>query len=152
MEIQDIINYVNESPCNTNENVLRGMLEALTGGGASGSVTITVNGTYDVSKKAEAVVNVGLVTLTCDGNDAVQYDPMTSEPVGQIQISPIAGNTVLNDQVSLGWFDNFGTPVTALGWASTKAKADAHEYDVTFPLTVTENRTIYLDWEASPEP
>ena len=52
MEIQDIINYVNESPCNTNQNVLGSMLTTLIEeqGGGSALYKHTINfgfGTLD---------------------------------------------------------------------------------------------------------
>ena len=109
----------------------------------SGSETITVNGTYDITNKAEVVINVGVVTLAYNGNGAT--DELGDETVRQQYAS---GNVV--ESAYPDWYSG-SDPVTVLGWASTKAKADAHEYDVTFPLTVTENRTIYLDWTTASE-
>ena len=42
MEIDDILDYVKHTPENTNPNVLRGMLEQLSGGGGGGDDTVEV--------------------------------------------------------------------------------------------------------------
>ena len=58
MNIQEVIDFICQTPENTNPNVLKGMLEELSGGTPTGSLPITVNGTYDVTNYASVVVNV----------------------------------------------------------------------------------------------
>ena len=102
----------------------------------TGSQNITANGTYDVTAKASAVVNVSIVTVTYNANGGTgSVDAQTA----------IAGNSVnLSD----------GTGLTApegkefAGWATTDS---AEEPDVTSPLTVTENITLYAVWVAAAE-
>ena len=94
----------------------------------SGSINISANGTYDVTEKASAVVNVTVKTVTYDVNGGT----------GEVAAATaIAGNTInLND----------GTNITApegkvfSGWATTN---DAEEADVTSPYTVTADVTLY---------
>lgn len=94
----------------------------------SGSINISANGTYDVTEKASAVVNVTVKTVTYDVNGGT----------GEVAAATaIAGNTInLND----------GTEITApegkvfSGWATTN---DAEEADVTSPYTVTADVTLY---------
>ena len=94
----------------------------------SGSISINANGTYDVTDKASAVVNVSVKTVTYDVNGGT----------GEVAAATaIAGNSItLND----------GTGITApegkvfSGWATTN---DAEEADVTSPYTVTADVTLY---------
>lgn len=112
----------------------------------SGSLNITVNGTYDISDKASVVVNVGIVTLTVNGNGAIWESEIGEQYSFLHQI--VAGSSVQESDIQAGWHDSEYNEVTILGYSSTKAKADAHDHDITFPLTVTANTTIYLDWTA----
>lgn len=94
----------------------------------SGSISINANGTYDVTDKASAVVNVSVKTVTYDVNGGT----------GEVAAATaIAGNSItLND----------GTGITPpsdkvfKGWATTD---DAEAADVTSPYTVTEDVTLY---------
>jgi len=94
----------------------------------SGSINISANGTYDVTDKASAVVNVSVKTVTYDVNGGT----------GEVAAATaIAGNSItLND----------GTGITPpsdkvfKGWATTD---DAEAADVTSPYTVTEDVTLY---------
>ena len=94
----------------------------------SGSISINANGTYDVTDKASAVVNVSVKTVTYDVNGGT----------GEVAAATaIAGNSIaLND----------GAGITApegkefSGWATTD---DAEAADVTSPYTVTEDVTLY---------
>ena len=100
----------------------------------TGSVTITANGTYDVTEKASAVVNVSTATVTYDVNGGT----------GSIDVVvAIKGNSIsLSD----------GTGVTApggktfAGWATT---ADAEAPDVSSPYTVTADITLYAVYDAT---
>lgn len=94
----------------------------------SGSINIGANGTYDVTDKASAVVNVSVKTVTYNVNGGT----------GEVAAATaIAGNSItLND----------GTGITApegkvfSGWATTD---DAETADATSPYTVTEDVTLY---------
>lgn len=99
----------------------------------SGSLEITANGTYDVTTKASAVVNVSTATVTYDANGG------TGTVAAAVAIK---GNEItLSD----------GTGLTApegkvfAGWATT---ADAEEADVTSPYTVTADVTLYAFYTA----
>lgn len=100
----------------------------------SGSINIGANGTYDVTDKASAVVNVSVATVTYDVNGGT----------GDIAAATaIAGNTItLND----------GTGITApddkvfKGWATT---SDAEAPDVTSPYKVTADITLYAVYGAA---
>lgn len=94
----------------------------------SGSIEIGANGTYDVTDKESAVVNVSIATVTYDVNGGT----------GTVAAATaIKGNTItLND----------GTGITApegkvfSGWATTDS---AEVADATSPYTVTEDVTLY---------
>ena len=94
----------------------------------TGTITLSANGTYDVSTYASATVNVGTLTVTYDVNGGT--GTATAQTV-------IAGNSITLD-------DGSGiTPAAGKvfdGWATT---SDATEPDVTSPYTPTENITLY---------
>lgn len=99
----------------------------------SGSVSIGANGTYDVTNKASAVVNVTTATVTYDVNGGT----------GTISAAvAIKGNEInLNDGTGI-------TPAsgkTFEGWATTN---DAEAPDVTSPYKVTEDITLYAVYSA----
>lgn len=94
----------------------------------SGSISINANGTYDVTDKASAVVNVSVKTVTYDVNGGT----------GEVAAATaIAGNSItLNDGAEI-------TPPSDKvfkGWATTDS---AEAADVTSPYTVTEDVTLY---------
>lgn len=94
----------------------------------SGSINIDANGTYDVTNKASAVVNVSIATVTYNVNGGT----------GEVAAATaIKGNTItLNDGTGI-------TPPegkTFIGWATTN---DATEADATSPYTVTADVTLY---------
>lgn len=100
----------------------------------SGSINIGANGTYDVTDKASAVVNVSVATVTYDVNGGT----------GEVAAATaIAGNTItLNDGTGI-------TPPTDKvfkGWATTD---DAEAADVTSPYTVTADVTLYAVYGAA---
>ena len=94
----------------------------------SGSISINANGTYDVTDKASAVVNVSVKTVTYDVNGGT----------GEVAAATaIAGNSItLNDGT--------GIPPPSdkvfKGWATTES---AEAADVTSPYTVIEDVTLY---------
>lgn len=94
----------------------------------SGSISINANGTYDVTDKASAVVNVSVKTVTYDVNGGT----------GEVAAATaIAGNSItLNDGAGIT------PPIDKVfkGWATTD---DAEAADVTSPYTVTEDVTLY---------
>lgn len=100
----------------------------------SGSINIGANGTYDVTDKASAVVNVSIATVTYNVNGGT----------GEVAAATaIAGNAItLND----------GAGITApegkvfSGWATTD---DAEAADVTSPYTVTADVTLYAVYVAA---
>lgn len=106
-----------------------GLAEEYSGGiTPSGSIAIEANGTYDVTEKASAVVNVSIATVTYNVNGGT----------GEVAAATaIKGNTItLNDGTGI-------TPPegkTFIGWATTN---DATEADATSPYTVTADVTLY---------
>lgn len=94
----------------------------------SGSINIGANGTYDVTDKASAVVNVSVATVTYNVNGG------TGDVAGA---TAIKGNTItLNDGTGL-------TPPSGKvfsGWATTDS---AEAPDATSPYKVTEDVTLY---------
>lgn len=111
-----------------------GLAEEYTGGiTPTGSINISANGTYDVTNKASAVVNVSVATVTYDANGGT----------GTVEAATaIKGNTItLDDGAGL-------TPPSEkvfAGWATT---SDATEADVTSPYTVTDDVTLYAVYAA----
>ena len=100
----------------------------------SGSLSIGANGTYDVTNKASAVVNVSIATVTYDVNGGT----------GTIT----AATAIKGNQINL----NDGTGITApadkefKGWATTN---DAEAPNVTSPYTVTADVTLYAVYGAT---
>lgn len=111
-----------------NQLISEGLAEESTEITPTGSITLSSNGTYDISTYASATVNVGTLTVTYDVNGGT--GTVTAQTV-------IAGNSINLD-------DGSGiTPDTGKlfdGWATT---SDATEPDVTSPYTPTENITLY---------
>lgn len=114
-----------------NQLITDGLAEVYSEIVPKGALSISANGTYDVSTYASATVNVGTLTVTYDENGGTgSVDAQTV----------IAGNSItLSD----------GTGITApegkefAGWAT---EATATEADVTSPYTPTENVTLYAVW------
>lgn len=97
----------------------------------TGNVSITENGTVNVAQYENAVVNVGIYTVTYDVNGGT--GTITNATV-------IAGNSiVLDDGTGLTAPENktFG------GWATTSS---AEESDVSSPYTPHANTTLYAVW------
>ena len=100
----------------------------------SGSLSIDANGTYDVTDKASAVVNVSVCTVTYNVNGGEgTLDNVTA----------IKGNTIdLND----------GTGVTApegktfSGWGTSASATET----VATPYQVTDNVTLYAVYVDTP--
>lgn len=94
----------------------------------SGSIAIGANGTYDVTDKASAVVNVTVATVTYNVNGG--------------EGSVVAATAIKGNSINL----SDGTGITPpqgkvfSGWATT---SDAETADVTSPYTVTADTTLY---------
>lgn len=111
--------------------ILDGLAEEYTLITPTGSISITSNGTVDVTSYASAVINVPIVTLSYNSNGGT----------GTINDVPVsAGSSVeLNSGASL-------TPPegkTFSGWATTSSAA---EPDVSSPYVVNSNTTLYAVW------
>lgn len=97
----------------------------------TGNISITENGTVNVAQYENAVVNVGIYTVSYDANGGT--GTITNATV-------IAGNSVvLDDGSGLTAPENkiFG------GWATTSS---AEESDVSSPYTPHANTTLYAVW------
>ena len=100
----------------------------------SGSISISANGTYDVTTKASAVVNVSVATVTYDVNGGTgTVTAATAIKGNTISLDDGSGSTPPDDK-------------TFAGWATT---ADAEEADVTSPYTVTADVTLYAVYSAA---
>lgn len=100
----------------------------------SGSININANGTYDVTEKASAVVNVSVKTVTYDVNGGTgEVAAATAIAGNSITLSDGTGITPPSDKVFKGW-------------ATTD---DAEAADVTSPYTVTEDVTLYAVYGAT---
>lgn len=111
--------------------ILDGLAEEYTLITPTGSISITSNGTVDVTSYASAVINVPVVTLSYNSNGGT----------GTINDVPIsAGSSVeLNNGASL-------TPPegkTFSGWATTSS---ATEPDAVSPYKVTSDKTLWAVW------
>lgn len=111
--------------------ILDGLAEEYTLITPTGSISITSNGTVDVTSYASAVINVPVVTLSYNSNGGT----------GTINDVPIsAGSSVeLNNGASL-------TPPegkTFSGWATTSS---ATEPDALSPYKVTSDKTLWAVW------
>ncbi len=97
----------------------------------TGTLSITANGTYNVSAYASASVNVGTLTVTYDANGG--SGTATAQTV-------IAGNPITLD-------DGSGlTPPSSKTFAGWATESTATEPDVSSPYTPTESITLYAVW------
>ena len=96
----------------------------------TGSQSITENGTYDITNKAEVVVNVGTYTVAYDVNGGT--GSVSSQTV-------IAGNTITLDN-GAGLTPPEGKVFG--GWGDTASATEALES----PYKPTANVTIYAIW------
>ena len=100
----------------------------------SGSESITANGTYDVTAKASAVVNVGIVTLQYNaGAGSGSIDPVTTTAGTLVDLDNGSGLTAPSNKAFAGW-------------ATTN---DATTPNVSTPYRVMANQTIYAVYETT---
>lgn len=98
----------------------------------SGSESITANGTYDVTTKASAVVNVPVVTLIYNaGSGSGSIDPVTTAAGNEIELDDGAGLTPPTNYGFIGWATENG--------ATTP--------NVSSPYKINANSTIYAVYE-----
>ena len=96
-----------------------------------GSLSISANGTYDVSQYASATVDVGTLTVTYDSNGGTgTLDAQTVIAGNSINLSDGTGLTAPEGKEFAGW----------------GLEATATEPEVTSPYTPTENVTLYAVW------
>ena len=94
----------------------------------TGSESINANGTYDVTTKASAVVNVPIVTLTYNaGSGSGSIDAVTTAAGNEIELDNGAGLTPPTNYAFAGWATENG--------AATP--------NVTSPYKINANSTIY---------
>lgn len=102
----------------------------------TGTISITSNGTVDVSTYESASINVGTYTITYDANGGTgSVDSATVIAGNSASLSDGTGLTAPEGKV-------FG------GWATTSTAESA---DVTSPYTPTQNVTLYAFWEDDAE-
>lgn len=100
----------------------------------TGSVTLDANGTYDVTDKASAVVNVTIATVTYNVNGGEgSVAAATAIKGNEISLSDGTGITPPQDK-------------TFKGWATTN---DAEETNVTSPYKVAADITLYAVYGAA---
>ena len=96
-----------------------------------GSLSISANGTYDVSSYASATVDVGTLTVTYDANGGTgTLDAQTVIAGNSINLSDGTGLTAPEGKEFVGW----------------GLEATATEPEVTSPYTPIENVTLYAVW------
>lgn len=96
----------------------------------TGSETITVNGTYDISTKASVVVNVGNVTLSYNANGGTGSVASVTVPAGNsVVLSDGTGLTAPEGKTFSGWGTSAGATET-----------------VESPYTVSADVTLYAVW------
>lgn len=100
---------------------------------STGTLSVTENGTADVTDYASVSVNVVPVTVTYNANTGTgSVDPVTVGKGTTVELSDGTGLTAPSEK-------EFG------GWATT---ADAEEANVTSPYKVTADVTLYAVWVA----
>lgn len=100
----------------------------------TGAIEISANGTYDVTEKASAVVNVSIATVTYNVNGGT----------GTVA----AATAIKGNSISLNDGTGITPPDTKVfkGWATTDSAEDP---DVTSPYTVTGDVTLYAVYGAA---
>ena len=114
-----------------NQLIADGLAEAYSQIVPKGSLSISANGTYDVSAYASATVDVGTLTVTYDANGGTgTLDAQTVIAGNAINLSDGTGLTAPEGKEFAGW----------------SLEATATEPDVTSPYTPTENVTLHAVW------
>ena len=115
-----------------NSLITDGLAEAYTLISPTGSISISENGTFDVTQYASAEVNIPVVTLSYNSNGGVGSIATVYTSVGS--------SVELDSASSL-------TPPEGKQFAGWATSSDAASPDTTSPYKVSSNTILYAVWD-----